>query len=110
MTLDKKLDKKLDKYPRQLLVIITEAALEKRLVQDVKRLGAHGYTVFDVRGGGAGPDREGMLEADRTIHMEVVCEQVVADQIAHHVLTTYAVHYSVTMYFADVQVLRPGKY
>ena len=101
---------KLEKYPRQLLVIITEAALEKRLVQDVKRLGAHGYTVFDVRGGGEHGAREGAIEADRTIHMEVVCEEAVADQIAQHVLTTYAVNYSVTMYFADVKVLRPGKY
>lgn len=101
---------KLDKYPRQLLVIITEAALEKRLVQDVKRLGAHGYTVFDVRGGGAHGERDGSIEADRNIHMEVVCEESVADQIAHHVLTAYARNYSVTMYFADVKVLRPAKY
>lgn len=101
---------KLDKYPRQLLVIIAEAALEKRLVQDVKRLGAHGYTMFDVRGGGAEREREGMLEADRTIRMEVVCEEAVADGIAYHVLTTYAVNYSVTLYFADVKVLRPAKY
>ncbi|HVL75495.1 MAG TPA: transcriptional regulator [Noviherbaspirillum sp.] len=101
---------KLDKYPRQLLVIIAEAALEKRLIQDVKRFGAHGYTIFDVRGGGTAGVREGIVEADRTIHMEVVCEESVADTIAHHVLTNYAAHYSVTMYFADVQVLRPAKY
>lgn len=100
----------LDKYARQLLVIIAEATLEKRLIQDVKRLGAHGYTIFDVRGGGTGGEREGAWEADRTIHMEVVCEQAVADQIAHHVLSTYAANYSVTMYFADVQVLRPAKF
>lgn len=100
----------LEKYPRQLLVIIAEAALEKRLVQDVKRFGAHGYTVFDVRGGGSHGERSGMIEADRTIHMEVVCEEAVADQIARHVLDVYAPHYSVTMYFADVKVLRPAKY
>lgn len=101
---------KLDKYPRQLLVIIAEAALEKRLAHDVKRLGAHGYTVFDVRGSGTHGTREGAIDADRTIHMEVVCEEAVADQIAHHVLKTYAPNYSVTMYFADVKVLRPAKY
>ncbi|HEY4542743.1 MAG TPA: transcriptional regulator [Noviherbaspirillum sp.] len=100
----------LEKYPRQLLVIIAEAALEKRLVQDAKRFGAHGYTVFDVRGGGTHGEREGMIEADRTIHMEIICEEAVADQIARHVLTSYASNYSVTLYFADVKVLRPGKY
>ena len=40
-------------HPRKLLVIIAESALERALVADVKRLGAHGYTVIDVRGGGA---------------------------------------------------------
>lgn len=100
----------LEKHSRQLLVIIAEATLEKRLVQDVKRFGAHGYTVLDVRGGSDYGQREGTLEADRTIRMEVICESHVADHIAEHVLAAYAVHYSVRIYFADVQVLRPAKY
>lgn len=100
---------KLEKYPRQRLVIVAEAALERRLVQDVKRFGAHGYTVFDVRGAGERP-RDGAIEADRTIYMEVVCEEEVADQIAQHVLAVYATNYSVMMYFSDVKVLRPGKF
>ena len=100
----------LAKHDRQLLVIIAEAAIEKRLVKDALRLGAHGYNVTDVRGGGAGGTREGAWEADRTIRMEVVCEAAVADQIAEHVLNTYAANYGVTMFFADVQVLRPQKF
>lgn len=100
----------LAKHNRQLLVIIAEAPLEKRLVQDAMRLGAHGYTVSDVRGGGAGGIREGAWEADRTIRMEVVCEAAVADVIAEHVLKSYATHYGVTMFFADVLVLRPQKF
>lgn len=100
----------LEKYSRQLLVLIAEAALEKRLVQDVKRFGAHGYTVSDVRGGGTEGIREGMHEGDRTIRMEVICEEAIADQIAAFVLKQYATNYSVTLYFADVRVLRPAKY
>ncbi|MCM5682607.1 transcriptional regulator [Schlegelella sp. S2-27] len=100
----------LTKHPRQLLVIIAEAALEKSLVRDVKRLGAHGYTVYDVRGEGESGVREGAWEADRTIEMKVICEAGVADQIAQHVLTAYAPHYGVTMFFADALVLRPEKF
>lgn len=100
----------LTKHPRQLLVIITEAVLEKRLVQDVKRLGAQGYTVYDVRGEGTSGVREGAWEADRTIEMKVICEASVADRIAEHVLATYAPHYGVTLFFTDVQVLRPQKF
>jgi len=34
----------------------------------------------------------------------------VADAIAEHVLRTYAGHYSVSMHFSPVQVLRPDRY
>lgn len=100
----------LHKYPKKLLVLIAEAALEKRLVSDVMRLGALGYTVHDVRGGSQHAVREGQWDADRTVEIKVVCDEVVADAIATHVIATHAPHFGVTLYFADVQVLRPEKY
>lgn len=100
----------LTKHPRMLLVIIAEAALEKQLVADVKRLGAHGYTVYDVRGEGSMGVREGAWEADRTIEMKVICEAAVADQIAEHVMGQYGPNFAVTLFFANVQVLRPHKF
>lgn len=98
------------KYPKKLLVIITEAALERQLVRDVRKLGAQGYTVHDVRGGGSTGEREGAWEADRTIEMKVVCDEDVADRIAEHVLVTHGPHYGLTLFFADVAVLRMEKY
>lgn len=97
-------------YPKKLLVIISEAALERPLVADVKRLGAHGYTVIDVRGGGAGGDRGADWDADRSIQMEVVCDDVVAEKIADHVHRTYFEDYAVTVFITDVGVLRPEKF
>ncbi len=98
------------KHPKKLLVIFAEAALEKRLVADAMRLGAQGYTVWDVRGGGASGTREGRWEADRTIEMKVVCDEAVADAIAQTVLDSYGAHYHVSLYFTDVQVLRADKF
>jgi nitrogen regulatory protein P-II 2 len=98
------------KHPKKLLVIIAEAALEKRLIADVRQAGAHGYTVHDVRGGSAQSTREGNWEADRTIEMKVICDTSVADAIAAHVLASYAPHYGLTLFFADVEVLRPEKF
>ncbi len=98
------------KHAKKLLVIIAEAALEKRLVADVHQAGAHGYTVHDVRGGSAYSTREGDWEADRTIEMKVICEPPVAEAIAAHVLATYTPHYGLTLFFADVAVLRPEKF
>lgn len=100
----------MQKHQRTLLVIIAEANLERLLVQDIKRLGAAGYTVIDVRGGGHSGVREGTWEADRTIRMEVVCEGGVADRIAEALLAAYGEHYGLTIYFSEVQVLRPGKF
>ncbi len=97
-------------HPKKLLVIMAEAALERALVQDVKRLGAHGYTVYDVRGAGAAGEREGAWEADRTIEMKVICDADVADRIAQAVLASYGQNYGLSMFFADVTVLRADKY
>lgn len=100
----------MEKHPKKLLVVIAEAALEKRLVADSLRLGAHGYTVHDVRGGGKLGTREAMWEADRSIELKVICDPLVADRIAQHVLAEYAPHYAVTIFFSDVNVLRPEKF
>ncbi len=62
-------------HAKKLLVVITEAALEKLLVRDVRTLGAHGYTVCDVRGGGEHGDREAEWEGNRSIPLEVIADE-----------------------------------
>jgi hypothetical protein len=97
-------------HARKLVVIIAEAALERRLAADAMRLGAHGYTVVDVRGAGARGERSGDWEADRSIQMEIVCEEAVAHAIAEHVRRTYFEHYAVSLFLSEVEVLRPEKF
>lgn len=97
-------------HSRKLLVVIAEAALEKALVDDALRLGAAGYTIADVRGGGRGGTRDGQWEADRSIEIKIVCEAEVAERLAAHVLAAYGNHYAVTLYLAEVGVLRPEKF
>jgi nitrogen regulatory protein P-II 2 len=100
----------MDTHDRSLLTIITEAAIERALIADCRRLGAQGYTVLDVRGGGLRGEREGAWEADRSIELQVVCPAGVAERIAEHVLTAYAAHYAVALYLSDVKVYRAQKY
>jgi nitrogen regulatory protein P-II 2 len=97
-------------HPKKLLVIITEAALEKRLIQDAKRLGAQGYTVHDVRGGSQHATREGQWEADRSIELKIICDDAVAQAIAEYVMAQYAADYGVSLFFTDVAVIRPQKF
>lgn len=97
-------------HPRTLLVVITEAALEKQLMRDARELGAHGYTISDVRGGGRHAERESEWEADRSIEMKIICEPTVADHLAQHILDTYAANFAVTVFTTVVGVYRPEKF
>jgi nitrogen regulatory protein P-II 2 len=97
-------------YPKKLLVIICEAALERDLLADIRHFGAHGYTLSEVRGGGRRGNREAVWEADRSIEVKVICDPAVADRLAEHVLSTYAPNYALTMFTADVGVFRPQKF
>jgi nitrogen regulatory protein P-II 2 len=98
------------KHAKTLLVLVAEAALEKDLLHDIRRLGAQAWTLSDVRSAGSDGVREGAWEADRTIELKVICESTVADAIADHVLAVYAAHYSVAMYFSAVSVIRPERF
>jgi hypothetical protein len=98
------------KYPKTLLVITTEAVLERKLVADAERLGAHAWTVREVHGAWREGARDGEWEADRSIELQVVCDPTVADAIAAFVLAQYAPNYSVAMHFSSVQVLRPERF
>jgi len=97
-------------HPKTLLVIIGESALEKFLVRDIKDLGAHGYTIVDVRGGGEHGTRDAEWEGSRSIRMEVVCEDTVAENIVEHVIANYAKNFSLSLYVSEVGVIRKEKY
>lgn len=98
------------KHPRTLLVIVAEAALEKPLVRELRQHGGQFWTVSEVHGAGIEGVRDGDWEADRTIELKVICEPPVADAIAAQVMATYAPHFSVSLYFSAVEVLRPERY
>jgi nitrogen regulatory protein P-II 2 len=97
-------------HARKLLVIIAEAALEKDMIRDARAFGAHGYTLSDVRGGGARGEREAAWEADRSIEMKVICNESVAERLAQHLLATYAPNFALTVFVTDVGVFRPQKF
>ncbi len=97
-------------HPCKLVVLISEAAIEGSLSEDVMRLGAHGYTVGDVRGQGSHGARSALWGPDKSIRMEILCDEATADAIVHHVEEAYFRNYAMVVYVADVGVLRPGKF
>jgi hypothetical protein len=96
--------------PRKLLTVVTEAALEGRLVKDIEALGARGYTITDVRGKGSRGRRDAAWDENRNIRIEVLCEAAVAGAIAQHLEATYYAHYGMVLYVTDVLVRRAEKF
>jgi nitrogen regulatory protein PII len=95
---------------RKLVTIVTEAALERELARELERLGAHGYTVADVRGKGAHGERNAGWDLTANIRVEVVCSAGTADAIAATLRERYYDHFAMILFIADVDVLRPQKF
>jgi nitrogen regulatory protein PII len=95
---------------RTLVTIVTESVLEKKLADDLVRLGAHGYTVVEASGAGERGIRGADWEQTRNIRAEVVRDATVARSIVDHLRTTYLDRYAMIVYTTDVQVLRSEKF
>jgi len=95
---------------RTLITIVTESILERQLVEDILRLGAHGYTVTEARGEGSRGVRSAEWEHSSNIRLETVCEEGVAEVIREHLARTYYQHYAMVVYSHPVEVTRGDKF
>lgn len=95
---------------RKLLTIITESALERLVCNDIKTLGAHGFTITDARGEGHRGPRSAAWDESSNIRIEVVCDEATAQRIAEHMQARYYEHYGMILFLSDVTVLRPAKF
>jgi len=97
-------------HNRKLLTVITEAAIETRLLRDLERLGAHGYTVTDARGKGSRGVRNAGWEASANIRVEVICSDDTAQALAAHLREHYYDNYAMVLFISDIEVLRLEKF
>lgn len=95
---------------RKLLTVVTEATLERRVIADVERLGAHGYTVTDARGKGGRGLRNAGWDRSANIRIEVVCDESTAARIASHLQEHYYGDYAMIIFIGTVEILRPEKF
>lgn len=97
-------------FEKTLLVVLCEAMLEKPLLKLAKQMGALGFTVHDVRGGGSWGTRDAMWEADRSIEVKFICAPTVARTLANAVVANFGEDYALSLYLSPVEVLRGHKY
>lgn len=95
---------------RKLLTIVCEAALEDTLLRDLEALGARGYTVTDARGKGSRGRRDATWGPLANIRIEVLCNAPTAGAISEALRERYYDNYSMVLFVADVEVLRPEKF
>ncbi len=61
--------------------IITESTLGSILPDEIIRLGAQGYTLFEVSGSGKRGKREGDFTLSQSIQIEILCDEETASKI-----------------------------
>jgi nitrogen regulatory protein P-II 2 len=94
---------------RQLITIIVEAAVEARLIEDVKRLGAKGYSVGHVRGEGRSASHLQDLNGP-SMRLETIVTDSIAEAILEHLEAEYFGRYAIVVWSSPVNVRRPERF
>lgn len=97
-------------HVRKLVTVVCETALERRVLETLRECGAGGYTMTDVRGGGARGERGGDWEGGRSIEIKVLCDESTAQGIVEALLERYSADYALALWVTDAQVARPQKF
>ena len=92
-----------------LLTIVAEALLKDRLIHEVRRVGAKGFTVTEVSGEGSRQRRVSEILGDN-IKIEIIAKREIADNILTILQRDFFPRFAVIAYMSDVQVVREDKY
>lgn len=96
----------------KLVTIVAERGLQERLIQDITRLGAGGYTLMYV--GGAGNRRSDRTRARQwygeNVRIETLVSAAVADRVLEHLAREYFPLYAIIAYMTDAYVVREDKF
>ena len=72
-------------------------------------LGAKGYTITDAHGAGPRNQRNGDLEGGN-IRIEVIADEPTVQKIVEKLELEYFLHYAVSCWVSDIQILREDRY
>ena len=91
--------------PKKLLTIITSRALEKMIIDALRKRGVGGYTVVNASGAGASGIQSGMLDSDTNILIYVILSEarlaILLDDLDDMMSRSYRIKVVVT----DISIL-----
>jgi hypothetical protein len=90
-------------------VIVAESVLETRLIDDITRCGARGWTMTTARGAGPRGRRVGDVEGGN-VRIETLVSAAVAERLWALLEESYFAHYAVTAWTVPVLVARGERY
>ncbi|HSJ23963.1 MAG TPA: hypothetical protein VK929_04745 [Longimicrobiales bacterium] len=93
----------------KLVTIVAERVLRTRLLDEIRGLGARGFTVAEVTGEGSRGVRASEWEGSN-VRIETIVAPELADRIVHHVSDIYFHYHAVIVFIQDVDVVRGDKY
>ncbi|MFN9719742.1 MAG: P-II family nitrogen regulator [Planctomycetota bacterium] len=95
--------------PLCLLTVIGESVLKEHIIEDIRRLGAKGFTVTDAEGEGVRQRRVGDI-IGANFRLETIVSPEVADEMLSVISTEYFERYAVIAFLSTVSVIRGDKY
>lgn len=95
--------------PARCLVIVAEFVLQQRLIDDLSRAGARGWTLTSAQGEGPRGRRISEIEGGN-VRVEVLGSPDVIDRIWVVLEEQYFPNYAVAAWSFDVNVARPDRY
>lgn len=94
---------------RQLVTIVSEPVVEQKLIDDIKKCGAKGYSVGHVSGEGVTGNHSLDLNGP-SIRIETVVTDKVAEAIMTMLAENYFDKYATVAWVTPTQVLRPSRF
>jgi hypothetical protein len=93
----------------RLLTIVAEEILRERLIEELRRAGAKGYTLSEATGEGSRHRRAGDVLGGN-VKLEILTSAAVAERLLSVLAADYFPHYAVIAYVAQVGVVRGERY
>ncbi len=92
-----------------LVTIIAEHVLRERILDDIRKAGANGFTLTEVYGEGTRGIRASTWQGNN-VKIETLVAPDVAERIVERLSDTYFEHFAVIVYRTLVDVVRGAKF
>ncbi|MGB4324325.1 MAG: hypothetical protein WBJ33_03610 [Candidatus Nanopelagicales bacterium] len=93
----------------ELITIVTESVIQSRLIEDLQRVGARGWTLSAAQG--AGPRNRRVSEVEGgNIRVEVLADSTTIERIWQLLHESYFPNYAVSAWQSTVLVSRSDRY